>query len=121
MWVGPLQKTVRSHSPRGSEADGALASKAIEYRGAEGVVIRSTAAATIASARTSHSVEPKTVTRTASSFRGKTVDSGRGSPRVPKFDAMNAMTESFVPVAPPRLTDAVAVQSPRAMKAKAKK
>ncbi len=99
-------------SPRADTVDDILlpAAKAIELKGAMGVVIRSTGTSTVV--RTSRSVEPSSKAR----FRGGgDVEEDPFSPkaRSPRFDAMGAIRESMVPVAPPKVGDVVAVQSPR--------
>ena len=87
------------------------------YRGVEGVVIKSTGAA-----RVTRSVGPTTTTRArdASSFRAVEEDPFRSRSRSPRFDAMGAIQESLTPVAPPKVVDAVAVQSPRAINTRAR-
>jgi hypothetical protein len=83
---------------------------AYRYRGVEGVVIKSTGAS-----RASRSVGPAPARgRDASSFRAGEEDPFRSRSRSPRFDAMEAIRESMVPVAPPKVVDVVTVQSPRA-------
>ena len=106
-----LQKS-RSSSPRpGDTVEGVLlpASKAIEYKGSEGVVIKSTA-------RTSHSVDASArVSRSA--FRSSSGSGeGRSRTRSPRLDIMSSIKEALAPVAPPRMADALKVPSPRVAK-----